>query len=152
MFTTELLLASSPKPDFWIVRAPLVWAATQLPPTLSFSVPVGFETDLASIPRALRNLPAFDPDGLSRRAAVGHDWLYWWQGWGKDKADDFLRTAMLADGCNMVDATAFHDAVKWFGYSAWMDAERDGLASHFDTPVNFQAWVRAQHTAPDGLG
>lgn len=139
MFTTHLILEAGPEPDFWTLRAPLVWAGSPTLPDLT--VPVGFKTDLASIPRTLRNLPAFDPNGLSRRAAVAHDWLYWWQGWGKDKADDFLREAMVIDGCSRVDADAFYDAVRWFGHSSWEDGAARGLASHFEAPTAYAAWL-----------
>lgn len=150
MFTTELVLAAEHATDFWTVREPLVWSASDVPSTHDLIVPVGFKTDLASIPRALRNLPAFDPDGPSRRAAVAHDWLYWWQGLGKEYADHFLHTAMLADGCDKIAADAFYEAVHWFGFGAWNDAARLGLASHFDTPLNFQAWVRSVHGGAHG--
>lgn len=141
MFTTSLVLESDTAPDFWIVRAPLVWCDSAYG---RIAVPVGFRTDLASIPRALRNLPSFDPDGRSRRAAVMHDWLYTWQALGKDRSDGFLRTAMLAEGCNVVDANAFYDAVKWFGHYAWTDDAARGILAAFENAAAYHAWSALQ--------
>lgn len=139
MFTTPLILEAAQAADMWSVAEPLVWAGT--PSSPAFTVPVGFMTDLASVPRILRNLPAFDPNAGSRRAAVGHDWLYWWQGWGKDRADAFLREAMLAEGCEHVDAEAFYLAVHDFGVSSWDDGTKRGLASHFNTPADYDRYL-----------
>lgn len=139
MFNSPLVLQEADIPDFWILAKPLVWAGSASSPP--FIVPVGFMTDLASIPRGLRNLPSFDPNGRSRRAAVGHDWLYWWQGWGKTRADDFLREAMLAEGCGVADAEAFWLAVHLGGGSSWDDGTKRGLASHFNTPADYAAWL-----------
>ena len=139
MFTTPLIVEASATPDFWSLVAPLVWSGSSTSP--AFIVPVGFLTDLASIPRALRNLPAFDPNGRSRKAAVGHDWLYWWQGWGKERADRFLHEAMIAEGCSAADAEAFYLAVHEFGGSSWEDGIKSGLASHFETPADYSRWL-----------
>ena len=139
MFTSPLIVAEAAQPDFWVLAAPLVWGGSASSPP--FTVPVGFLTDLASIPRALRNLPAFDPNGKSRKAAVGHDWLYWWQGWGKDRADAFLREAMIAEGCSEADAEAFYIAVHEFGGSSWADGHAKGLASHFEAVADYNRWL-----------
>lgn len=139
MFTSPLIVEEATQDDFWSLAAPLTWGGTPSAPALV--VPVGFLTDLASIPRALRNLPAFDPNGKSRKAAVAHDWLYWWKGWGKDRADAFLREAMIAEGCSHVDAEAFYIAVHDFGGSSWADASTQGLESHFNTVEDYKRYL-----------
>lgn len=141
MFLTPLLLEAAADPDFWIVRQPLVWCDANFG---RIAVPAGFRTDLASIPRALRNLPSFDPNGRSRRAAVTHDWLYSWQALGQPRSDDFLRAAMVAEGCDSEAAQAFYDAVKWFGHYAWSDDHARGLPAAFESPAAYQAWTSAQ--------
>lgn len=141
MFSTPLILEAAPDPDFWILRGPLVWCD---PIFGRIVAPVGFRTDLASIPRTLRNLPDFDPNGRSRRAAVMHDWLYSWQGLGKDRSDDFLRAAMVAEGCSAATAEAFHDAVKWFGHYAWTDDAARGLKNTFVDVATYTAWSALQ--------
>ena len=142
MFATSLILEADVKrPDFWIVRAPLVWESAEFG---RIAVPVGFRTDLASIPRALRNLPAFDPAGRSRRPAVVHDWLYTIQSHPKDFADRFLRTSMIAEGCEHVDAEAFYEAVHLFGEDAWNTGGAPTVAAAFDTQADYMAYVSAQ--------
>lgn len=159
MFMSALVLREAPERDMWILAEPLVWVAAKRTSwrdtAPGFTVPAGFMTDLASIPRVARNLPAFDPNGVSRKAAVGHDWKYWLQSGTKDEADLFLREAMLAEGCTYLEADAFYAAVKWFGQSSWDDATKLGLASHFETPAAYNAYVatipavqRAMQLAP----
>jgi len=82
-------------------------------------VPVGFETDLASVPSLARIFPDFDPTGLSRRPAVTHDWLYTNHPVTRDIADRFLRDALIAEGEDHNSANAFYDAVHLFGESHW---------------------------------
>lgn len=108
-----------PAPDLWVVTRPFVWLDQEFG---RIEVPIGMTTDLASIPRALRNIPELDPDGASRRAAVCHDFLYdrfAGRAHGKDFADRFLRAALIADGCGNITANLFYDAVREFGQSSW---------------------------------
>lgn len=118
MYLTPLQVEADVDPDFWIVRAPLVWMDATYGVV---AVPVGTRTDLASIPRRLRDWPVFDPNGRSRRAAVTHDYLYASGVIGKDAADRFLRDALLAEGVGRGTASAFYLAVKWFGGPAWRE-------------------------------
>ena len=82
-------------------------------------VPKGFETDLASIPRALRRrFPQWE--GWTP-AAVVHDWLYSEQPDGIDrrKADDILLELMRQDEVRWGNAEKIHWAVREFGDIAW---------------------------------
>lgn len=141
MFTSALVLEAAPIPDMWYVRSPLIWCDAIYG---RIEVPVGFRTDLASIPRMLRNLPALDPNGRSRRPAVVHDWLYAWQAIGKDRADDFIRYAMIAEGVPHVDAETIYEAVHLFGDDAFKSDGAATLASFFESPVAFKAWAVIQ--------
>lgn len=119
MFQARLYIRDMPSPDLWVLVQPLVWLDSEFG---RIEVPVGMMTDLASIPRALRNLPELDPDGPSRRAAVAHDFLYdrsEGRAHGKDFADRFLRAAMVAEGCGVISSNLFYQAVKDFGQSSW---------------------------------
>lgn len=119
MFYTELDLIAQPQPDLWRLNAPLVWCDPQFGP---LEVPAGFITDLASIPRLFRNLPFLDPNGISRRPATMHDWLYGspeGRARGKQFADDFLRAALRAEGASASVAQTFYLAVHWGGQSSW---------------------------------
>lgn len=119
MFLDRLYVRDMPVADLWVLTRPLVWQDEQFG---VITAPQGMQTDLASIPRALRNVPELDPNGASRRAAVIHDSLYdrsAGRAKGKDFADRFLRTAMLADGCGPIAANLFYEAVREFGQSSW---------------------------------
>lgn len=123
MFLTRLQLTDRPEPDLWTVAAPLVWEC----PAGHITVPAGFVTDLASIPRVLRNLPWLDPNGLSRRPAVLHDYLYGsnpGRVFGKQFADSLLASALVSEGASQTVAQTFYYAVHWFGASSWDDDGR----------------------------
>ena len=145
MFDTRLCVDDETRPDFWVLEAPLIWIDTVYG---RVEVPVGFQTDLASIPRPLRNLPSLDPNGLSRRPAVVHDWLYAWRGWTKARADQFLRDALLAEGVSAVTAASFYYAVKWFGGSAWASDQLALSTQSFVSDEAYAAWLAAQPGRP----
>jgi hypothetical protein len=140
VFLTKLDIQAE-APDFWSVASELVWCD----PTYGrISVPKGFLTDLASIPRALRNLPAFDPNGLSRRPAVVHDWLYQVQSHPKAWCDLFLRDSMITEKCSVADAYAFYDAVHWFGQSSWDSDHGRTMAASFVDAASYAAYTAIQ--------
>lgn len=119
MFLTQLDLKADAQPDYWVVASPLEWSD---PVYGRLVAPVGFRTDLASIPRLFRNLPAFDPNGASRRPAVIHDWLYSSRAgyrYGRDFADSFLRASLLSEGASPLTARAFYWAVRVGGSNHW---------------------------------
>lgn len=141
MFTTPLILEADPTPEVWIVRAPLVWTGVYGP----LVVPVGFRTDLASIPIDFRGLQEFDVAGVSRKPALLHDWTYAWRAIGKDNADELLRIALLAEGASHFAAQTFYLGVHVFGQAAW-DRDAGALeARDFDTDAHYQAWYKSTH-------
>lgn len=137
MFLTELILAADSQPDLWVLEAPLVWRDAVYG---RVEVPIGFKTDLASIPRAVRNLPFLDPCGLSRLPAAAHDWFYAWRGWGKPRADNFLRDALRAQGASAQTAAIYYYGVHWFGETSWLSDAGALESRDFATPQAYQAW------------
>jgi hypothetical protein len=137
------LVVQAGAPDFWYVSTALIWTDDEFG---TLTCPVGFRTDLASIPRPLRALPFLDPNGLSRRPAVMHDWLYAWRVLGKAKADDFLRKALLIEGVSKAAASCFYYAVDLFGGGAW-DSDAGALTTVDFEPGGFYAAWKA---TPDG--
>lgn len=138
MFKTPLQVEAIP-PNLWRLLSPLVWDDEPAEPyedagefgRLEF--PVGMVTDLASIPRLLRRHSSFDPNGASRRPAVGHDSMY---ATGKAagrsitraEADRFLYVALLAEGVSKPVAWMFYAGVRSGGWLPWRDyriVERD---------------------------
>lgn len=70
MFDSELSIIGGPTTTSWTLTAPLVWTGSQGD---TFTVPAGFVTDFATVPRFLHWLVL--PYGAYTRSAVLHDYL-----------------------------------------------------------------------------
>lgn len=111
MFLTHLdTRALIDRPGYWLVIAPLIWKDAKR----IITVPAGFETNLASIPRPFRNI--ININGRSRRAAVLHDWLYSGQCVSRQEADNLFLVAMEVDGVNWLERRSMYLAVRAFGW------------------------------------
>jgi hypothetical protein len=77
-------------------------------------VPAGFETDGASVPKALRWF-ASPFTGKYTRAALVHDWLYCTEVVSKQIADNIFYNIMKEDGVSGWKASSMYYAVKYFG-------------------------------------
>lgn len=138
MFQSELVLeAMEDKPDFWVVKMPLIWNDIGAP-WGDITVPVGFTTDMASVPQVLRNI--FDVDGKSRAPAVLHDWLYACQKTDKAFADETLRLALIASGEKPWIARTYWLGVHLGGASAWGGHTKNGLKVCFESDLSYYAW------------
>ena len=82
-----------------------------------FQVPIGFHTDLASIPPLFK--PLFGTWGKHTAAAVVHDCFYAYRAGTKDMADDVFDSLMVVDGVDPSDAGAMAFAVRLAGQAAW---------------------------------
>lgn len=120
MFKTELAL----KPvdgNKWELLSDLVWDDG----SISITVPKGFKTDLASIPRLLT--PLFPVHGLQTRAAVIHDWLYVHGGhlaegnFTKSQADKLFRDIMEHLGVGYIKRNLMYAAVVVGGRGAFKE-------------------------------
>lgn len=99
----------------WKLTAQLSYSSDLLGRVVT--VPPGFVTDFASVPRApFLYLAA---GGKGDRAAVIHDWAYSTQFVDRATADKLLREALLATGYSDMLANAFYLAVRGFGESHW---------------------------------
>ena len=86
-----------------------------------FTIPKGFETDLASIPRVIWPLMSPAHSALIRPSIV-HDWFY-------RKTCDFNRKQidlifyhmLINDGISKVNANAMYYAVRSFGWKAYKE-------------------------------
>jgi hypothetical protein len=101
----------------WELLAPLAYDSEVVRGTVT--VPAGFVTDFASIPR----LPFvyWTQGGKGNKAAVIHDWLYSSQAVDRKTADQVLREALIASGYSKVTASAFYAAVRVGGGSHWLE-------------------------------
>ena len=86
------------------------------------TVPAGFVTDFASVPRLFWSL--FRPDGRYAYAAVIHDYLYWTQTTSKTIADNIFRFGMEELGVGALTITALYEAVDLAGTAAWNENAR----------------------------
>lgn len=81
------------------------------------TVPKGFVTDFASIPRIFWS--ALRPDGEYAYAAVVHDYLYWTQTRSREEADQILKMAMEDFKVGTLTVGAIYSAVRVGGQAAW---------------------------------
>jgi hypothetical protein len=103
--------------DYYYTLGTLAWSATpglNLPDT---TVPNGFCTDLASVPRLYWSL--LPKTGKYAYAAIVHDYLYWTQTTTRQKADEVLKAAMQDSNVGTATITAIYLSVRGFGASAW---------------------------------
>lgn len=108
------------KDPIYFLTKPISWKPNANQEQVSeVSVPKGFVTDFASIPRAFWSL--LRPDGDYTYPAIIHDFLYWNQGTTRAIADTIFRLAMEDFGINAVTIAAIYNAVRLGGESAWTD-------------------------------
>ena len=98
----------------WQLLAPLVY---QVSAVETYTVPAGFRTDLASIPRIF--FLTTPPIGAYDQAAVLHDWLYNTQAISRAQADGIFRQAMMTSGVGWYTRTKMYVAVRIFGAPIW---------------------------------
>ena len=108
-FSTPLDLRAT-NPGEWQLLSPLVYTSSA---GGIYIVPTGMITDLASIPKLLR--PAIDRNGLSRPAAVLHDYLYLIGSLSRKQADELFLEALLSCGVSSFVAKGMYWSVRAFG-------------------------------------
>jgi len=102
----------------WILDAPFsckVWRNDKADVEV-ITVPNGFVTDLASVPRIPGAYLLFN--GRARRSAIVHDYLYATQA-GKAFADDVFHAAMRAEGVGFFIRSVMFTAVHLFGQAIY---------------------------------
>jgi hypothetical protein len=102
-------------PPTWRLNAPFVYQSDVAGQT--FTVPAGFVTDLASVPRL--PLVYLLAGGTANEASVVHDWLYSTHVVPRSVADAVLREASAVSGVPAWRRTLMWAAVRAFGGSHW---------------------------------
>ena len=124
--TGGLLVFSRFKDRIYVLQQPMSWTPTpyiaEQQGYPSVTVPKGFVTDLASIPRIFYSI--LPPDGEYTVPAVIHDYLYWTQTTTKEQADNILRFSMQDYKIGPITRTVIYDAVHVGGGSAWAENTR----------------------------
>lgn len=96
----------------WVVYEPF----TYISPRITITIPKGFETDFASIPRILwRWMPP--TDWRIGKPSIIHDFIYRNPSilFTRQEADSELREAMHCVGASLFDRNAVYYAVRGFG-------------------------------------
>ena len=105
--------------EIYFLLKPITWKpnADQASKFQPVEVPMGFVTDLASIPPILFSL--LRPDGVYAYAAIIHDYLYWTQERPREQADEILKRSMEDFSVDSATILAIYQAVRLKGGSAW---------------------------------
>lgn len=101
--------------EWWVMAEPIpnrIGVSTEI-----ITVPRGFVTDLASIPRFFWS--AFPRTGKYLSAAILHDYLYWDQRCTRAEADRIFAIEMLSFGVEASSRNLIFAAVDQFGGGAW---------------------------------
>lgn len=98
----------TPDPPLFMLAYPLRYATNDK--MHEIVVPVGFLTDLASIPRTLWWWQA--PHEGTMAPAIIHDYLYWEQSCTKDEADAVLYLALREIGMGSINANLVYMGVR----------------------------------------
>lgn len=113
-----ILRVSRFREPIYFLTAPISWTPNPGQDAYkAVTVPTGFVTDFASIPRIFWS--ALRPDGEYAYAAVVHDYLYWTQTRSREEADLILNMAMEDFEVGAVTAKLIYGAVRLGGKSAW---------------------------------
>lgn len=136
------------KDPYWCLTKPIAWVPNPGQNADRVDVPVGFVTDLASIPRAFWTfLPR---DGVYTFPALVHDFLYWKQDRPRDVADQIFKWGMEDFSIGAVTINAIYGSVRAGGGSAWNDnksardkGDKRVLATLPDNPlITFDEWKK----------
>lgn len=121
----------TPDPAVFMVAHPVTFTTTDGRGKLA--VPMGFVTDLASIPRALWWWQS--PHEGTLAPAILHDYLYWEQSCTKDQADAIMYLAMMQVGMGRWSIERVYNGIRTpVAVSAWTkntDARRAGESRFF---------------------
>ncbi|QBQ74834.1 tail assembly-like protein [Caudovirales GX15bay] len=91
------------------------------------TVPKGFTTDGASIPKIAQWMTGWTPwDEPQRWAAITHDWLYTQRGVGKLYADRVFRSVLESEGAPAFKRNVMFIAVVIGGWPAYFTDQRTG--------------------------
>lgn len=143
-FTDALVVTPLADGKTWVVLRDFGYDVGEEGSSDRIDVPIGFQTDFASIPRVLwALLPRW---GRYGNAAVIHDWLYWSQLRSRRSADRVFLEGMVVLRVGFLTRSLIFLAVRLFGWIAWIRNKAD-RSSGFDrvlANVGIKAMVRSR--------
>ena len=113
-FTNQPVLTPSDKDGLWYLVDDLIY---QTEAGEVITVPSGFDTDLASIPRIFHSI--IPVNGKHRSPAIIHDHLYVVQDRTRSEADSIFLEAMKSVGVRWTQRYAMYWAVRSGGWIPW---------------------------------
>lgn len=131
-FTDEPKVQPNADETEWTLLEPFRYWLTKLNEGDVITVPAGFKTDFASVPRAFWTV--LPPWGRYGKAAIVHDYLYANMGivrishdgeperWGnftRKESDDIFRDAMAVLGVSFIKRNIMWAAVRTFAGPCW---------------------------------
>jgi hypothetical protein len=116
-FLTELELRPLPDGRLWELLKGFGYYTGNGADDFLITVPAGFLTDFASVPRALWWL--LPPWGKYGKAAVIHDYLYKTKPWSRRRCDSIFLEGMKVLGVSWATRTTMYAAVRAGGWLAW---------------------------------
>lgn len=96
---------------------PFEYHIGEYPSTTIISVPEGYVTDFASIPRIV--WPIVSPIDEYAKAAVVHDWLHVRGYFDRATTDNIFNEAMIVLDVPKWKRLLVYNSVKYFSYHAW---------------------------------
>jgi len=116
---TTLLKTNKIGKNLWVLLEPFEYHVGTYPSNEIISVPIGFKTDFASIPKIFWSI--LPPVGKYGKAAVIHDWCYWANCYNKKQSDKIFLEGMKVLKVNKWKQIIIYNAVRMFGYFAWKE-------------------------------
>lgn len=114
---TDILIVEKTNKGFWKTHREFGYYVGEEGSSDLITVPEGFLTDFASVPRPFWIL--FPPDGQYTQAAVLHDFLYSTQLRPRKEADNIFLEAMEVLGVPLIKRRIMWRAVRMFGWIPW---------------------------------
>lgn len=102
--------------DYFALTGQIQWTPDAYR-TGAVTVPHGFVTDFASVPRLFWSM--LPPMGRYGYAAVFHDFAYWEQNVSRAEADALFRDTMIELQVSTWTRHLLYYSVRWFGFPAW---------------------------------
>jgi len=135
-FTSELIVSPLADGRRWILLRQFSYHVGSEYSKDVISVPRGFATDFASVPRIF--WPLICPYGKQGKAAVIHDYLYQSGERPRKEADDIFREAMGVLGVSSWKKFLMYWAVRIFGKFAYKKYIDDSDLPEYD---RFSSWA-----------
>ena len=121
MIQAPTLKPFSDSKDFMLVRD-MIYILGET--DISITVPKGFVTDFASVPKGLWSF-GLSPHGKFSKAAIIHDYLYWTHGCTREQSDMIMLIAMKESQVEKVDQFALYEGLDLAGNPAWVENRED---------------------------